>query len=102
MQTMQHAIPVHTAIGECLLNSLFNEGSRIVLVELQDTDKLLHPSSFRPFLLEDCKHAVVGCRPIFAPAFHGSSVIKGSRPVLKQGEVMKRVKNILLSFVAAG
>src|SRR6266851_2547959 len=43
---------------------------------------------------------MVGLRPIFTPSFYGCGVVKCAWSLLKQWEIMKRIKNILLAFVA--
>src|SRR5438046_1101484 len=98
---MEHPIKMHAPIGEGLFNRLLKNRSRIVFMQLQNTDKLLHPSSFRPFLFEDSKHTMVGLRPLFAPAFHRCGVVKGTWSLFKQGEVVQRIKNILLFLIAS-
>jgi hypothetical protein len=55
---------------------LFKKGDRVLLVQLQNKHKLLHASSFRPFLFEISEHPMVRLRPIFAPSFHWCCVIK--------------------------
>src|SRR5213080_5124817 len=93
---------MHTPVGKGLFNCLLKYMSRIVFVELENTDKLLHPSSFRPFLFQVSKHQVVGLRPLFAPAFDWCGVVKCAWPLLKHGKIMERIKNILFFLVASG
>src|SRR6266702_537694 len=102
METMQHAIQMHTPVGKGLLNRLFKKGGRVLLMQLQNTHKLLYASASRPFLFEVSKDAMVGCRPIFAPAFDWCGVVKGTWSLFKQGKIVQRIKNILLPFVASG
>src|SRR5205085_10546008 len=102
VQTVNNAIQMHTPIGKGLFNGLFDEIGRILLVELQDADKLLHTSAFRPFLLQVCKHPRIGRWPLFTPFLDGFGVLKGTWSLLKQGKIMQRIKNILFFAIASG
>src|SRR5436309_425661 len=101
MQTMKDSIQMHTPKGECLVNRLLNHIRRIVGMKLQDTNKFLYSSAFRPFLLENGKHFVVGLRPFFAPLFHGGGIVKRAWPLFKKRDVVERIENILLAAIAA-
>src|SRR5258708_7319791 len=45
---------------------------------------------------------MVGLRPIFTPSFYWCGILKCTWSLLKQREIMKRIKNILLTFVTTG
>src|SRR2546421_8785873 len=93
---------MHTPIGECLVNRLLDQISRIVFMQLQNTDKFLYPSSFWPFLLQVFQHSGVRLWPLFAPFLDRFGIVKGTWPLLKKRKIMQRVKNILLFAIAAG
>src|SRR5437899_2760102 len=99
---MQDTIQMHTPVGERLVNRLLDQISRVVFMQLQNTDKFLYPSALRPFLLENFKHLGIGLRPLFPPFLNRFGIVKGTWPLLKKGKIMQRVKNILLFAIAAG
>src|SRR2546430_2196735 len=101
VQTVHDSIQMHTPVGKRLVNGLFYERSRILLMELQNAHKLLHPSAFGPFLFQIVEHALVGLRPVLAPLFQRFGILKGSWSLLKQGKIMEGIKDVLLFLIAS-
>src|SRR6266581_5334400 len=93
---------MHAAVGERLVNCLLDHISRVVFMQLQNTDKFLYAPSFRPFLLQNFKHLGIGLRPLFPPFLNRFGVVKGTWPLLKKREIMQRIENILLFAIASG
>src|SRR5262249_51132785 len=98
VQAVQDSIEMDTAVREGLLD----EGGWILLMQLEHAHKFLDPPAFRPFLSQNTEHMVVALRPIFAPAPHGSRVIKGTGSLLEQGQVVEGIKDILLMSKVSG
>src|SRR5437588_2834358 len=101
VQTVHDSIQMHTPVGKRLVNSLFEERSAILLMQMQNAHNLLHPSAFRPFLFQIVEHALVGLRPVLAPLFHRFGILKGTGSLLKQGKIMEGIKDILLFLIAS-
>src|SRR5438105_992695 len=91
---------MHTAIGKGLVNGSFDEIGRIVFMQLQNADKFLYTASLRPFFPQDAEHVVIGLWPVLFPSPQWFGVFKCARSLLKQWQVVERIKNILFSLVA--
>src|SRR5438105_1321386 len=93
---------MHTPIGECLVNRLLDQISRIVFMQLQNTDKFLYPSAIWPFLLQVFQHTGVRLWPLFPPFLDRFGIVKGTWSLLKKGEIMQGIENILLFAITSG
>ncbi|NJK32054.1 MAG: hypothetical protein HC927_06335 [Deltaproteobacteria bacterium] len=75
------AIGVDTAEGERLVDGLGNQGRRVLLMQLEDGDKLAHAAPVGPLLAEAGQHAGVARGPVVFPALERLRVVEGARTV---------------------
>ena len=101
MQAEPYPIDINTAKRECLGHGLLQQCGGIVIQQAQHAHEHAHTRAIRPAFAHLGEHLVVDGRPVCTPPAHGNGVLKGSRALFEQGQVMARIEQILLAGITA-
>src|SRR5262249_40386294 len=73
-----------------------------LLMQLQNTDEITNASPIRPGFSQPAQEHIVEWWPDFPPAPNRLRKVKRARLLEKQGQIVQRVKHILLAGIRAG